>query len=187
MPSCRWITGMTVNRLGAVCLALALAAVIAGSSSGAGSGSWVVHPDGRIGPLTIDRSTDADVRNFAGKPFKVAKVLSPFKKGAVGYELYYRCGRRCVTVYAVSYSTRKLVDFTTQSPHFVTEHGSHVGMPARRAAAAERRKIVGACGEGHAIELRSDEHHIFALGVFAGSVSQITYLGPHTLSYEGLC
>jgi hypothetical protein len=60
-------------------------------------------------------------------------------------------------------------------------------MSARRAAAAEHRPIVGVCGEGHAIHLRRDEHHIFALGVFAGKVCLITYLGPNTLSYEGLC
>jgi hypothetical protein len=132
-------------------------------------------------------STEADVRHFAGTPFKVAKVVSPTKKRPVGYELYYRCGRGCVTVYAISYATRKLSDFTTQSPLFLSERGSHAGMSAKRAAANEHRKIVGACGEGRAIQLRWDEHHIFVLGVFAGRVSLITYLGPHTLSYEGLC
>jgi hypothetical protein len=60
-------------------------------------------------------------------------------------------------------------------------------MPAERATARERRKIVGGCGEGHFIHQRWDEHHIFALEVFQGKVSLITYLGPHTLSYEGLC
>ena len=143
--------------------------------------------DGRIGPLEIDVSTDSDIRDFAGKPVKVEKVFSEAKKDPVGYELYYRCGRRCVTSYAVAYSTGKLADFHTQSARFVSERGSRVGMSATRAAAAERRKVVGACGEGHAIHLRWDEHHIFVLGVFAGRVSMIAYLGPHTLSYEGLC
>jgi hypothetical protein len=137
--------------------------------------------------LKIDASTEADVRNFAGTPFKIANVFSPTKRRPVGHELYYRCGRGCVTVYAISYATRKLSDFTTQSALFVSERGSHVGISAKRAAAIEHRKIVGACGEGHAIPLRWDDHHIFVLGVFAGKVSLITYLGPHTLSYEGLC
>jgi len=162
--------------------------LIATAAAGCGSGtkSWVVHPDGRIGPLTIDVSTESDVRAFAGKPFKVAKI-SGLKKGWVGHELEYRCGRHCVTSYAIADLTGKLADFVTQSPRFVSEHGSHVGLAARRAAAGERRKISGACGEGHAIYLRSDKHHTFALGVFANKVSLITYLGPHTLSYEELC
>ena len=166
-----------------LCILIAIAVVGCGS----GSRTWTVHPDGRIGPLRLDVSTESDVRDFAGKPFKIAKVFSEAKKDPVGHELYYRCGDRCVTVYAISYATGKLADFNTESRRFVSERGSHVGMPAKRAAAAEHRKIVGACGEGRAIQLRSDEHHIFVLGVFAKKVSLIVYLGPHTLSYEGLC
>jgi hypothetical protein len=172
---------------GAVNRGLCALAVIATAGCGGGASSWDVRPDGRIGPLKIDVSTESDVRDFAGKPFKIEKVFSEAKKDPVGYELYYRCGRRCVTTYAIAYSTGRLSDFHTQSARFVSERGSHVGMSATRAAAAERRKIVGACGEGHAIHLRWDEHHIFVLGVFAGRVSLIAYLGSHTLSYEGLC
>jgi hypothetical protein len=166
-----------------LCIVIAIA--VAGCSSG--SRSWTVHSDGRIGPLKLDVSTESDVRDFAGKPFKIEKVFSEAKKDPVGYELYYRCGDRCVTTYAIAYSTGKLSDFDTQSPRFVSERGSRVGMSATRAAAAEHRKIVGACGEGRVIQLRSDEHHIFVLGVFAKKVSLIVYLGPHTLSCEGLC
>ncbi len=167
--------------------AVCAAAVFAAAGCGSAATSWVVHPDGRIGPLQIDVSTAADVRDFAGQPFKVEKVLSEAKKGAVGYELHYRCGRGCVTSYAISYATGRLVDFTTQSARFVSERGSHVGGSATRAAAAERRRTAGACGEGRAIYLRSDKHHTFVLGVFARRVSLITYLGPNTLSYEELC
>jgi hypothetical protein len=168
-------------------LGLSALAVIASVGCGSGSSTWDVRPDGRIGPLQIDVSTESDVRHFAGKPFKVEKVSSEAKKDPVGDELYYRCGRRCVTTYAIAYATGKLSDFHTQSARFVTGRGSHVGMSATRVASAERRKIVGACGEEHAIHLRWDEHHIFVLGVFARRVSLIAYLGPHTLSYEGLC
>jgi hypothetical protein len=171
----------------AVTRSLCTLAMIASVGCGSGPSTWDVRPDGRIGPLQIDVSTESDVRHFAGKPFKVEKVLSEAKKDLVGYELYYRCGRRCVTTYAIAYATGKLSDFHTQSARFVTERGSHVGMSAPRAAAAERRRIVGACGEGHAIHLRWDEHHIFVLGVFVRRVSLMAYLGPHTLSYEGLC
>jgi len=167
--------------------ALALFAVAVTAGCGSGSSSWEVHPDGRIGPLKIDVSTEPQVRAFAGKPFKVQDLISPQKEGVVGHELYYRCGRGCVTTYSISNATRKLSDYYVGSQRFVTEHGSHVGMPAARAAKLERRKIVGGCAEGHYIHLRMDEHHIFVLGVFAGKVSSIVYLGPHTLSYEGLC
>ena len=132
-------------------------------------------------------STEQEVRDAVGKPFKVAKVLKETGPKPVGHELYYRCGRDCVTVYAISKATGKLADYDTQSHAFVTEHGSRVGMPARQAAARERRPIVGGCGEGHFIQLRVDGRHIFVLGIFAGKVSSIVYLGPHTLSYEGLC
>lgn len=168
-------------------LASIIALVALAGGCGSGAGSWTVRPDGRIGPLRLDVSTDSDVRDFAGKPFKLAKVYSESQKDSVGYELYYRCGKGCVTVYTIADATGKLSDFVTQSPRFVTQHGSHVGMPASRAAAAEHSKIVGACGEGRAIQLRWDEHHIFVLGVFAKKVSLIIYLGPHTTSYEGLC
>ena len=94
------------------------------------------------------------MRSFAGTPFKIAKVYSPTKKRPAGYELYYRCGHGCVTVYAISYATGKLADFTTQSALFVSEHGSRVGISAKRAGAIEHRKILGACGEGRAIRLR---------------------------------
>ena len=170
-----------------VCRSLCALALIATAGCGSGASPLFVRPDGRIGPLKIDVSTASDVRDFAGKPFKVTKVLSEAKRDPVGFELYYHCGPRCVTSYAIAYSTGKLADYTTQSARFVSERGSHVGMSATRAAAAERRKIRGACGEGHAIYLREDEHHTFILGVFGGRISLITYLGPHTLSYEGLC
>jgi hypothetical protein len=172
---------------GFVTLGLCLLAVIATAGCRSGASSWVVHPDGRIGPLRIDVSTESDVRDFAGNPFKVARVLAETGPKAVGHELYYRCGRDCVTVYAISKATGKLADFLTQSRAFASEGGSHVGMPARRAVGAEHRPIVGACGEGRAIHLRWDDHHIFVLTVFARKVSMIVYLGPRTLSYEGLC
>jgi hypothetical protein len=119
---------------GAVNRGLCALAVIATAGCGGGASSWDVRPDGRIGPLKIDVSTESDVRDFAGKPFKIEKVFSEAKKDPVGYELYYRCGRRCVTTYAIAYSTRRLSDFHTQSARFVSERGSHVGMSATRAA-----------------------------------------------------
>src|SRR5207245_7475259 len=75
-------------------LVFAAAATACGSS---GSSSVTVHPDGRIGPLEIDRSREAQIRDFAGKPFKVLTDDWPGKKRNYGHSLYYRCGRGCVT------------------------------------------------------------------------------------------
>jgi hypothetical protein len=166
-----------------VCLVVVLAA----AGCGGGSDSPRVTADGRIGPLQIDVSTEADVRDFAGKPFEVAEVISPAARRRVGHELHYRCGRSCTASYGISDTTGRLVDYWVESPRFVTARGSRVGMPAARAARLEGRKIVPGCGEGKYIHLRWDERHIFVLGVFDKRVSAIAYQGPHTLAYEGLC
>jgi hypothetical protein len=72
--------------------AACIVAVAALTGCGSESSSPEVHPDGRIGSLQIDVSTEQDVRDVAGKPFKVAKALKETGPEAVGHELYYRCG-----------------------------------------------------------------------------------------------
>jgi hypothetical protein len=125
--------------------AVCFVALVGVTGCGSTSRSSEVHPDGRIGSLQIDVSTEQDVRDALGKPFKIAKVLQETGPEAVGHELYYRCGRGCLTVYAISNATGKLADYNTQSRAFVTERGSRVGMPARRAAAGpqDRRRLRG--------------------------------------------
>jgi hypothetical protein len=157
------------------------------AACGSGSSAVQVHPDGRIGPLTIDVSTEADVRKFAGKPAKVQRDFWPGKKGQFGRSLIYHCGPGCMTSYSINQKTGKLSDYWTQSRRFTTERGSRVGMRATRAAVLEGRKPVLGCGFPRYLHLRFDDDHIFVLAIWHGRVDSIGYLGPHTVYYEGLC
>jgi hypothetical protein len=150
-------------------------------------GPWVAHPDGRIGPLQIDVTTEAQIRAALGRPLKVEKDYWPGKKGVYGHTLTYRCGRRCTTQYSINERTGRLSDFWSQSQRFFTEHGTRAGMTSREATARERKPLLPGCGFPRYIHLRFDRRHIFVLAVFHGRVDSIGYLGPHTVYYEGLC
>jgi hypothetical protein len=164
-----------------------LAAAVASGCGSSGPTSWEVHPDGRIGPLQIDASTEAQIRRFAGKPSRVEPDFWPGKKGQFGHSLQYRCGRKCLTNYSINKATGRLSDYWTQSPRFGTERGSHVGMSAMRAARIERRKLLPGCGFPRYLYLRSDHDRVFVLAIWHGRVNSIAYLGPHTVYYDGLC
>jgi hypothetical protein len=156
-------------------------------AAGCGSSSpakWTVRPDGRIGPLRIDVSTDADVRNAAGRPDKIERDFWP---GIRGHTLVYRCGRRCETSYSINDKTGKLSDYWTTSPAFTTEHGSVVGMRAARAARLEHKRPHPGCGFPLYVYLRSDPKVDFVLAIWKGKVDSIGYLGPHSVYYDGLC
>jgi hypothetical protein len=134
--------------------------------------------------LRIDVSTEAQIRGFAGKPFKVQRELWP---GKAGRTLYYRCGRECETAYSISKKTGRLSDYWTQSRRFATERGSRVGMTAERAARLEGRKPHPGCGFPRYIYLRSPDKELFVLAIWKGKVHSIAYLGPHSIYYDGLC
>jgi hypothetical protein len=164
-----------------------LVVVVASGCGGSGPTSWEVHPDGRIGPLQIDVSTEAQIRDFAGNPSKVERDFWPGKKGQFGHSLEYRCGRKCLTSYSINNATGRLSDYWTQSPRFRTERGSHVGMRATRAARLEGRKLRLGCGFPRYLYLRSGQGRVFVLAIWKGHVDSIGYLGPHTVYYDGLC
>jgi len=166
---------------------LAVAVIGVTTGCGAHSGSLQVHPDGRIGPLQIDVSTEAQIRAFAGRPFKVEMDFSGDGRRRTGRSLSYRCGRGCVTTYSVSRATGRLSDYWTQSPRFTTEHGSHVGMAAVKAARLERKKPRPGCGFPRYIYLRTEKNLLFVLAIWKEKVDSIGYLGTHTVYYEGLC
>ena len=144
-------------------------------------------PDGRIGPLQIDVSTEAQIRAFAGKPARVERDFWPGTKGQFGHSLQYRCGPGCLTNYSINNATGRLSDYWTKSPHFRTERGSHVGMSATQAASLEGRKLLLGCGFPTYLYLRSDNDRVFVLAIWKGRVDSIGYLGPHTVYYDGLC
>lgn len=162
-------------------------AVLVSAGCGSAKSSWTVHPDGRIGPLEIDVSTEANIRQFAGKPDKVQRELWP---GIRGRTLIYRCGRKCETSYSINDKTGKLSDYWTQSPLFKTEHGSFVGMSAARAARLEGKRPHLGCGFPLYLYLRAGdqpEQRRFVLAIWKGRIDSIGYLGPHSVYYDGLC
>jgi hypothetical protein len=162
--------------------------VILAVAAGSAPGSWVAHPDGRIGPFRIDATTEAQIRAELGRPLKVQKDYWPGKRGVYGRTLTYRCGPKCETAYSINAHTGKLSDFWSQSQRFFTEHGTRTGMTVHEAKAREAAKrLVRGCGYPGYIQLRWDEHHIFVLETFHGRVDAIIYVGPHTVAYEGLC
>jgi hypothetical protein len=167
-------------------VAIAVVALVAGCGGGSAA-TWRVHSDGRIGPLEIDVSTDADVRDFAGKPNKVELERMP---GIRAHTLMYWCGRKCETSYSINDKTGKLSDYWTSSPRFKTERGSYVGMSAPRAARLERRKPHLGCGFPLYLYLRATnkpDSRLFVLAIWKGKIDSIGYLGPHSVYYDGLC
>src|SRR5262249_42898176 len=68
---------------------LVVLAVLAAGCGSSTPAAWTVHPDGRIGPLRIDVSTDADVRKATGRPDKIEQDVWPSIRG---HTLVYRCG-----------------------------------------------------------------------------------------------
>jgi len=169
-----------------VALVLTTLTAVAATAAGAAAGP-IVRVDGRVGPFRIGVTTEAQLRALAGKPDSVENQFFPPRKTPVGHTLYYRCGPGCRTAYSINNTTGRLSDFESSSPHFVTERGSRVGMPAAQAARRERRQLVPGCGDGLYLHLRWDSHHAFVVTVWRGKVDEIIYLGQHSIYYDGLC
>ena len=148
----------------------------------------VVRASGQIGLFRIDGTTEPQLRAVLGKPSRVENDLSPGRRRPIGHTLYYRCGGTCQTGYSFNNATGKLSDFWTRSPHFRTERGSYVGMRRMRAVALERKRVLPGCGIGPGvIYVRSDRGRIFVLGIYRDRIYSMTYLGPHSVYYDGLC
>jgi len=142
---------------------------------------------GKSGQFTIAATTEREVRALAGKPRKIVPIRSIDNRRRIGRALHYRCGKSCETVYVLSTNTGKLSDFWSQSPRFVTEHGSHAGMTGKDAAVLENKKVGPGCGLDRYIHLRWGADRVFVLTVTKGIVSGMTYLGPHSVLVNGLC
>jgi hypothetical protein len=147
----------------------------------------VVTAGGQIGSFRIDRTTEAQLRTIMGKPIRVENQFFPPKKRPVGHTLYYSCGKGCLTAYSINKATGRLSDFWTRDPHFVTKRGSHAGMSATIATRREGRQLLPGCGDDLYLHLRWNTQHAFVLTVSRGRVTGITYLGPHSVYYDGLC
>jgi hypothetical protein len=166
-------------------LILVAAAVLAAGCSGRHTD--VVHADGRIGPFRLDLTTEQDVRRQLGRPDGVIRERDPAVSAPHGGRtVVYVCGRSCRTAYSFNNDTRTLSDFWTQSRRWMTARGSRPGMRGTEAAAREGAKIHPGCS-GDQIDIRTDRHHAYVLILWKGRVDSITYLGPHSTYYDGLC
>jgi len=165
-------------------LLVAVAVVAAGCGT---STNRVVHADGRIGPFRLDRTTEAEVRAKLGKPDGVIPEMDPAQTAPHGGRtIVYVCGKNCYTEYSFNNDTKALSDFWTQSSKWTTERGSRPGMGAKKASATEEKKIDPGCS-GDTIFIRDDRRHTYVLITDKGKVNAITYLGPHSTYYDGLC
>jgi hypothetical protein len=166
---------------------LVLTAAVALATGCAGRSVEVVHADGRIGPFRLDVSTEREVRAKLGSPDGVIRQLTPAVTAPHGGRtLVYLCGWDCRTEYSFNADTRTLSDFWTQSSRWTTARGSRPGMPARKAAVRERAKIHPGCS-GDQVDIRSDRRDSYVLIMWRGKLDSITYLGPHSIYYDGLC
>jgi len=165
-----------------------LLAAVALGAAGCGSGSkLVVHADGRIGPFHLDRTTEAEVRAKLGRPDGVVRQMDPAQTAPHGGRtLVYVCGENCLTEYSFNNDTKTLSDFWTQSRKWRTERGSHPGMSARLAASREGKKIGPGCS-GDTIFIRKARDRAYVLVAWKDRINTITYLGPHSTYYDGLC
>jgi hypothetical protein len=166
---------------------LALIAAVGLAIGCAGRSVEVVHADGRVGLFRLDVTTERDLRAKLGKPDGLFRDRTPAVTAPHGGRtLVYVCGRDCRTQYSFNADTRTLSDFWTQSRRWSTARGSRPGMAASEAAARERVKIHPGCS-GDQIDIRSDRSHAYVLIMWRGKVDSITYLGPHSVYYDGLC
>lgn len=114
------------------------------------SGPVEISYSGRIGALTIDVSTGADITGVLGQPSYTTTGTFDNAPG-VSYELFgYGCsGDTCVTNYYVNLDTGRLESFETTSRQFALPGGIRVGMSATTASRRERRPIeLGCAGIG---------------------------------------
>ena len=163
-------------------IAVALLSAGCGGQSGP-----VVHADGRIGPFRLDATTEREVRAKLGKPDGLIGKMDPAVTAPHGGRtVVYVCGKDCRTEYSFNNDTGKLSDFWTQSSRWATARGSHPGMAAKKAADLEGRKIHPGCS-GNQVDIREARDRAYVLIMWNGKVNSITYLGPHSTYYDGLC
>src|SRR5262249_6713873 len=153
---------------------LIVAAALLAAGCGGGRG-YVVHADGRIGPFRLDRTTEAEGRAEVGRPDGgVAKKEPAMTAPHGGRAIGYGCGKNCLTEYSFNNDTKALSDFWTQSSKWTTERGSRPGMPARKAAKLEGKKIGPGCS-GNTIFVRNGGNRAYVLVSWKDRINMITY------------
>jgi hypothetical protein len=148
----------------ALALGLLLVTAAAGCGAGHGAGAGgIVFEDGRIGPLRMNRSDQAEVIAFAGRPDVKRRAVeydsTPYV--ALGYDCSSepnddafpvletpassRNGPYCRTVFWISRRTGRLGDFFTASPRFSESHGVRIGMPTAKAERLLHKLVYMGC------------------------------------------
>lgn len=130
-----------------VALASIATAPVANAVTGHFAGGLVdISYSGRIGSLTIDASTGADITRALGRPGYITTGSFANAPG-VSYRLFgYGCsGNACVTEYYINLGTGRLESFQTTAGRFALPGGIRVGMSANVAARLERRPIELGC------------------------------------------
>jgi hypothetical protein len=141
----------------------------------------MISTDGRVGPLRLGVSTEADVLRFAGKPQRVERTETP-GAGHTGHLLEYRCEKAdCKDTYSIGLDG-VMHDFQTLSTRFRTKHGSRVGMPTSEVERLEGRRFRLGCS-GPTLRLGNG----LELVAWKQRVAYILFLGRHTLYYDGDC
>src|SRR5262249_33130463 len=160
-------------------------ALIAGGCGGEGGCGGPAA--GRIGAVPRGQTTGAGGRGRRGSPDGVIGKMDPAMPAPHGGRtIVYLCGKDCRTEYSFNNDTKALSDFWTQSSKWTTERGSRPGMPATRAAKLEGKKIGPGCS-GNTIFIRNDRNRAYVLVSWKDKIDTITYLGPHSTYYDGLC
>jgi hypothetical protein len=125
--------------------------VLAGCGS---TSTHVVRVTGEVGPLQMDRSDEAAVVAFAGKPDASIMGTSP------GYQRYralgYDCAGKgfddearivglCQTVFFFDRRTGKFETFSTSSPQYSEGHGVRIGMKQTEAEHLLNMRLTVGC------------------------------------------
>jgi hypothetical protein len=136
-------------------------------------GSGKLTLDGRVGPLTFDRSTESDVVAFAGQPEVMARGSFSGANDPDYVVLGYGCQERtalglirvdmfdyCRTAFYINTWTHRLVSFHSSSRRY-SMRGASPGMSTRTAERHIHSLAISGCGQGFFLEGPPRRHASF--------------------------
>jgi hypothetical protein len=108
-------------------------------------GAGNVTVSGQIGPLRLHRSTRAEVIAFAGVPDSEQKATI-YNVEEMGYHCSTLYGQPdCKTIFYISLSSGKLIEFSTASANYTALGGIHIGTSTRRAEQVAHARATSGC------------------------------------------
>lgn len=158
-------------------ICLSSAALVAGCGS---THSHVVRVTGRIGPLQVDRSDQAAVVAFAGRPDRTstgsaAGGYMPYRAlgydcDGKGFDAEVQIVGGCKTVFFLDRRSGKLETFSTSSSKYSEGHGVRIGMTQAEAERRLHKRLTIGCSAALHFESPSAALSIdFAGGLEHGS------------------